>query len=121
MPAVVRLIKAFKRPRKRVKFNRNNILARDRGRCQYCYEKFPSKELTYDHVVPRAQDGTTCWENIVTCCIYCNSKKSDKSLREANMKLKKRPTRPDWVPIFSIILMRKKVPEEWKDFTFFYE
>ena len=118
MPAVVRLLSAFRRPRKRVKFNRTNILARDRWKCQYCGQQFNMKELTYDHVVPRSRGGTTCWENIVTCCIFCNAKKGNKTPQEANLKLKKRPTRPDWVPIFSISLAKKTIPEVWKDFCF---
>jgi 5-methylcytosine-specific restriction endonuclease McrA len=117
----MRLIKAFRRPRKRVKFNRTNILARDRWRCQYCGKKFNTKELTYDHVVPKARGGTTCWENIVTCCIYCNGKKGDKKPQDVNLKLKKRPTRPDWVPIFSISLNKTSVPESWRDFCYWNE
>jgi len=118
MPAVVRLLKAFRRPRKRVKFNRQNILARDRWRCSYCGKKFSAKELTYDHVVPKSRGGKTCWENIVTCCIPCNSKKGDKTPQEANMRIRKRPTRPDWVPIFTTSLSTKSIPEPWKQFCF---
>ena len=29
-----------------------------------------------DHVIPRDQGGKTSWENIVTSCIKCNSKKA---------------------------------------------
>jgi len=118
MPAVVRLLKAFRRPRKRVKFNRTNILARDRWKCQYCNKKFSAKDLTYDHLVPKARGGTTCWTNIVTCCVYCNNKKGAKKPHEVNLKLKKKPVRPDWVPIFSISLTNRSVPEEWKDFIY---
>ena len=118
MPAVVRLLNAFRRPRKRVKFNRQNILARDRWRCQYCGNKFAAKELTYDHVLPRAKGGTTCWENIVTSCIPCNLKKGDKTPQQVGLKLKKKPTRPDWVPIFTITVSRKTMPEAWRDFCF---
>lgn len=119
MPAVVRLLRAFRRPRKRVKFNKTNVLARDRWTCQYCNQKFPSSELTYDHVIPRSQGGKTFWGNIVCCCQKCNSKKGNRTPSEAGMKLRKQPTRPDWVPIFSIVLSRGKVPEIWKDFCFF--
>lgn len=113
MPAVVRLLKAFRRPRKRVKFNKQNVLARDRWRCMYCGKKYPIKELTYDHVMPRSRGGKTCWENITTCCILCNSKKGDKTPQEANMKLKKRPTKPDWIPIFRM-QMGQEIPDKWK-------
>jgi hypothetical protein len=42
-----------------------NVASRDDFRCQYCGLKLPLRELTYDHLVPRALGGKTCWENIV--------------------------------------------------------
>ena len=57
------------------KFCRRSILLRDRYRCQYCGGEFPSEELTFDHVVPRAQGGRTVWENILTACLRCNGAK----------------------------------------------
>lgn len=121
MPAVIRLSSSFRRPRKRIKFNRNNIIARDRWKCQYCGKKYTSSELTLDHVVPRAQGGTTCWENIVACCTHCNDKKRDRTPSQANMKLKKYPSRPDWMPIAAMSLSRAQIPEVWKDFCYWLE
>lgn len=57
------------------KFCRRSILLRDRYRCQYCGERFPSHELTFDHLVPRSRGGKTTWENILTACIKCNGLK----------------------------------------------
>lgn len=59
------------------KFCRRSILLRDRFCCQYCGERFPTSELTYDHVVPRARGGRTAWENVVSCCVPCNKRKRD--------------------------------------------
>lgn len=59
------------------KFCRRSILLRDRFRCQYCGERFDSRDLTFDHVVPRAKGGTTTWENILSCCVPCNVAKRD--------------------------------------------
>jgi 5-methylcytosine-specific restriction endonuclease McrA len=59
------------------KFCRRSILLRDRFRCQYCGERFPSEELTFDHVVPRAAGGQTVWENILSACVKCNTAKRD--------------------------------------------
>jgi len=120
-PAVVRLLKAFRRPRKRVKFNRQNILARDRWRCQYCRNKFISKDLTYDHVIPKSRGGQTCWENIVTCCMPCNSKKGDRLPREVGMRIRKQPTRPDWVPIFTVSISKRTIPDSWKSFCYWMD
>src|SRR6185437_14311815 len=57
------------------KFCRRSILLRDRFRCQYCGEQFDAPDLTYDHVIPRSNGGTTTWENILTACIPCNTRK----------------------------------------------
>src|SRR5262249_31921020 len=65
VPAVVRLLRAFRRHAKPVKFSRVNIYARDCYKCQYCGKKASMHELTYDHVVPRSQGGRTEWTNIV--------------------------------------------------------
>lgn len=60
------------------KFCRRSILLRDRFRCQYCGEPFPSHELTFDHVTPRARGGKTVWINIVAACLRCNALKADR-------------------------------------------
>jgi 5-methylcytosine-specific restriction endonuclease McrA len=59
----------------RPKFCRRSVYLRDRFRCQYCGKRFPTEELTFDHVVPRAAGGITVWENILTCCVPCNTRK----------------------------------------------
>jgi 5-methylcytosine-specific restriction endonuclease McrA len=59
------------------KFCRRSILLRDKFRCQYCGQEFPSQELTYDHVIPRSLGGKTVWTNIVTACLRCNAAKAN--------------------------------------------
>lgn len=118
MPAVVRLISMFKKHPKHVKFNRQNVLARDRWKCQYCGEKKPLAELTYDHVTPRSQGGITCWENIVTACSDCNSKKGNRTPREARMNLLKPPIKPKWVPAFVVSMGRASVPDQWASYLY---
>jgi len=66
LPSVVRLLKMVKKPKKPVKFSRQNIYARDRYQCQYCGARFSPEDLTYDHVIPKSRGGKTKWENIVT-------------------------------------------------------
>lgn len=81
---------------------RANILLRDRYRCQYCGERFPSEELTYDHVIPRSKGGKTEWENILTACVACNARKKNldakfsgpKGARGGYMRPLKMPKRP---------------------------
>src|SRR5436309_4947611 len=50
VPRIIRLLGYEKLPRQDVKFNRRNIYARDSNRCQYCGKKFPTTELSLDHV-----------------------------------------------------------------------
>ena len=73
MPAVVRLLRRFRRDRQAIKFSRLNIYTRDRFTCQYCGAQLLAEDLTFDHVVPRAAGGRTAWDNIVTACVPCNS------------------------------------------------
>src|SRR5437764_9155150 len=52
VPRVIRLLGYEKLPKQTVKFNRRNIFARDNNQCPYCGRKFPTAELSLDHVTP---------------------------------------------------------------------
>ena len=56
------------------------------GICHYCKDKFPSKELTMDHIVPLSRGGRSVKGNIVPCCKKCNNEK--KYLTPVDMILK---------------------------------
>lgn len=117
MPAVVRIRHRIKPHQKKIKFSRQNVLARDKFRCQYCGARGREVVLTFDHVVPRSRGGRTEWENIVMACQECNHTKADRTPKEAGMKLLSKPSRPSWVPIFNLALRDiHSVPEEWRDY-----
>jgi len=116
MPSVVRLVRAFKRERIRIKFSRLNIYARDGFACQYCRGHFPTEELTFDHVVPRSRGGKTTWENIVTCCIACNVDKANRTPNEAGLALASRPRKPRYLPAVTVRIGRGSIPEEWRPY-----
>jgi 5-methylcytosine-specific restriction endonuclease McrA len=118
IPAVVRLLRAFRRHAKPVKFSRVNIYARDSYRCQYCGHKASISELTYDHVIPRSQGGTTDWTNIVSCCYECNRKKGGRTPKQAGMTLLSHPHQPNWVPAVTIRISLKSMPEAWRDYLY---
>lgn len=118
IPAVVRLLRVFRKRRKPVKFSRVNIYGRDGFRCQYCGQKHTMGELTYDHVVPRSQGGRTTWDNIVTACTPCNARKAGRTPEQAGMKLLKRPVQPVDVPAVTVRLSRESVPDAWRDFLY---
>ena len=98
-----------------MKFNRQNLLERDDYRCQYCGKTFTPKELNMDHVLPRDRGGGTSWENVVTSCIRCNSRKSNRLPKEAGMRLLKEPERPARRP-FVTSLYGKPVEKSWEHF-----
>ena len=118
-PAVIRLLKPFKRVRRKIRFNKHNVYARDGWKCQYCGQGFNTIDLTLDHVVPRSRaEGKTTWNNVVSCCKECNRKKGNKTPVEAGMMLKKVPIEPNWIPILLFNLSHSVLPEQWNDFCF---
>lgn len=118
LPSVVRLLRIVKRPNSPVKFSRQNIYARDKYRCQYCGGRFPSEELTYDHIIPKSRGGKTKWTNIVTSCIPCNRRKGGRTPTEAGMKLIRKPSKPTWVPALKITIGFRDVPQSWRDYLY---
>lgn len=118
IPAVVRLLSAFRRHKKPVKFSRVNIYGRDKYSCQYCGVRKKINELTYDHVVPRAQGGKTSWTNIATSCSDCNRRKANRTPEQAGMKLRKIPTQPMATPALVVTVSRESVPDAWRDYLY---
>ncbi len=118
IPAVVRLLRVFKRFRKSVKFSRTNIFARDGFKCQYCGDKFTMSELTFDHVTPRSQGGRTNWQNVVSCCGDCNGDKANRTPEQAGMRLLSKPIEPTWVPAVEIRISSYSTPDEWRSYLY---
>lgn len=117
-PAVVRLLQYVSTFRHKVKFSRINVFGRDNFTCLYCGDQPGTHELTYDHVLPRSRGGKTNWENIVTSCLPCNSKKGDKIPEEANMSLMSAPKKPSKRPFFRMKTTKPNTPDEWRDYLY---
>ncbi len=115
VPRIIRLLAYDRLPRQEVKFNRRNIYARDRNRCQYCGKKFPTSELSLDHVVPRSLGGKATWKNIVCSCVDCNVRKGGRTPATARMKLITQPVRPKRSPVVQLRLSSQKYAS-WKQF-----
>jgi len=115
VPRVIRLLAYDRLPKQAIRFNRRNIFARDANHCQYCGRKFPTSELSLDHVTPRSRGGETTWENIVCSCVKCNVKKGGRTPHEAHMHLVRPPAKPKRSPLLSIKLGNPKY-ESWKSF-----
>ncbi len=99
VPRIARLTRFDKMPMQTVRFNRKNLFARDEHTCQYCGKHESSQKLSLDHVVPRSHGGPTTWENIVCCCLRCNSRKGGRTPKQARMQLRTAPVKPRVSPL----------------------
>lgn len=115
VPKVLLLRKYDRLPLQEVRFTRENLFERDRHCCQYCGNSFPEDDLSMDHVIPRTRGGRTSWENIVTACIPCNTRKANRLPHQANMHLIKKPSRPRWRPFVSS-LIDQNYDSDWDHF-----
>lgn len=113
VPEVLTLNRYDQVPAAAVAFSRRNLFKRDRYTCQYCGSQPGSEELTIDHVLPRSQGGGSNWENCVLACIECNKRKADRTPEQAAMRLRKRPVRPAWNPLYAAHDVRIK---SWSKF-----
>ena len=120
VPRVIILTGYDRVPKRRVRFNRYNIYARDNNTCQYCGLKRPKKDLNLDHVIPRSRGGKSTWENVVCSCLKCNRKKGGRVPKEAGLKLIRKPNRPAWTPSADFSL-GGLVHKEWKPFVSFVD
>lgn len=118
LPSVLRLLRFVRYRKKEIKFSRVNIYARDKFCCQYCGKKFEPKDLSFDHVIPRRYGGKTEWTNIVTACCKCNRTKGGRTLKEAGLRLLKKPTKPSWVPFITVTVGVKSVPDAWFNYLY---
>ena len=115
LPRVILLTLFDKLPRKEVKLTRNNVFERDKDTCQYCGNILEREYLNLDHVIPRDRGGKSTWENLVCSCIKCNSRKANRLPHEAHMRLVRKPVRPKWRPVISLVLDNQQ-RERWKHF-----
>jgi 5-methylcytosine-specific restriction endonuclease McrA len=102
VPKVIVLSYFERMPRPEVKFTRRNVFVRDRFTCQYCAEVLPETRLNLDHVIPRDKGGRTTWQNIVTSCVRCNTRKANKLPHEAGMHPLHKPVAPRWRPLYGL-------------------
>lgn len=115
VPEIIQLVACERFIRPRVVFCRRNLYRRDRNTCQYCGRRFPSEELSIDHVVPRALGGKSTWENCVVACTRCNTRKGIRSLEEARMRLLRKPSEPQWKAAYAFHFGRAKA--SWEHFV----
>lgn len=112
LPTVIRLSYFVRAPRRGARsVSRRAVLARDDHRCQYCGS---GTHLTIDHIVPKSRGGQDTWENIVTSCAPCNSRKGDRLPLEVGMRLSRNPRPPD--PLDFIRMAVGEVHGTWRQY-----
>ena len=115
-PSVIVRNKFLKRSNK-VAYSRNNVYARDEGKCRYCNAKLLRSEAELEHYIPRSKDGKTDFENIVIACKACNSAK-DNQMPKGRWKLDRLPHVPDfWEIVHKKTFFPITIPDErWLEF-----
>ncbi|PJZ68287.1 HNH endonuclease [Leptospira perolatii] len=112
-PRIILLTNYYRVPSKRHRLSRENIFLRDNHECVYCGRRLPASKLTLDHVIPKSRwhevpetskPGTYhTWENLVTACRECNTRKGNRLLHELKWEIpEKRSTNKRRIPHFSV-------------------
>lgn len=123
LPSVIALNEYVSAPHKtRPAFTKRNVFLRDEYRCQYCLDRFPTRDLSLDHVVPRSRGGVLCWQNAVTSCRVCNGRKGSLLLSELQgigMELRRQPIVPSQYELAAIagrLLPRRNLHPTWEPY-----
>lgn len=112
VPLVIRLVYYVRVPRRmNVPLTRRTVMMRDSYTCQYCDAQPSKSSLTLDHVLPKVRGGKTTWSNVVCACKRCNLRKGSRTPEEANMRLRSRPSRPQYIAV--VFMSRAPAHNVW--------
>lgn len=76
--------------------NNQTLFRRDGHVCMYCGMRFPSSQLSRDHIRPFSQGGHDTWMNVVAACRRCNNAKASRTPEQAKMQLIAVPFTPTY-------------------------
>ena len=76
--------------------NNRTLFKRDANLCLYCALRFPTRDLTRDHITPLSQGGMDNWNNVATACRRCNNHKGGRTPEQAAMQLIAVPFTPTY-------------------------
>jgi 5-methylcytosine-specific restriction endonuclease McrA len=129
IPHVILLSNYYALPKRVMRANRSNILERDGYTCVYCGKKPGASKLTLDHIIPRSRWAEIpsekkppefhSWENMVTACRECNTRKGSKLLAELRWKI---PESYRLKPKHNIFITVNKISAEkygWNEYLTF--
>ena len=108
-PSVLRLRQFVRVPyRATAPLTRRAVFARDSWSCQYC----GAAAENLDHVVPKSRGGTHTWDNGGAAGRRCNSKKENRLIEDAGIRLARRPV----APADGFRLSLGRLEPEWEPF-----
>ncbi|MCF8240279.1 MAG: HNH endonuclease [Melioribacteraceae bacterium] len=113
-PSVIRLNSYIRIPQKKIILSRKNIIKRDKFKCAYCGRG--DLPLTVDHIIPKSRGGEDIWENLTAACLRCNNKKGDRTPAEADMPLRIKPYKPNY--IMFLLNTVQRIDENWRQFLY---
>jgi len=102
VPAVI-ILKEYMKKKTNIRYSKQNVFLRDSFSCQYCGTAVNKRTATLDHVIPVSKGGKSVWENAVTACGPCNSRKG----HDTKMKPKIKAYKPSY---WELVEKRKKMP-----------
>ncbi len=76
--------------------NNRTLFKRDANLCLYCAMRFPTRELTRDHITPLSRGGKDVWNNVATACRRCNNHKGGFTPEQSGMQLIAVPFTPTY-------------------------
>ena len=112
-PSIIRLTHHVVIPYRKVILSKENIHKRDNYQCAYCGKY---RDLTIDHIKPKSKGGKDTWENLISACFKCNSRKGDRTPEQSGMELLFKPYKPN--PI-SFLCENNRMREGWNTYLLF--
>ncbi len=100
-----------------VKLKKQTVLLRDRFECSYCGDPLTHSEMTFDHMIPRSKGGEHSFNNLLSACRDCNTKKAN-NMPVGRFKPKKMPYTPTYHQILNLAKTQNLVIDdpEWMQF-----
>ena len=99
LPCVIRFLNYTGEEIQSVVLTKKNLFIRDDYLCQYCGKEVNKEDIQMEHIIPRSSGGETIWKNVVSSCKSCNEKKSDRTPKQAGMKLLSEPYKPTFFEV----------------------
>jgi 5-methylcytosine-specific restriction endonuclease McrA len=116
-PRVIIAARFNKIPLKRPRLTMKHLRERDGGKCAYTERVLEPDECSIDHILPRSKGGKTEWLNVALCDKRVNNIRGNRSLKEAGLTLKIKPSVPTAKPFHQTLASRDLKFPEWKFFV----